>query len=748
MADPNIHEGFIDKTKASKPFLKQNILHKFATYNTIFTLSGISEEELMSHKFLSNPVHDIIARSGGIGDARVSNRSFLDTQGADPEFDATLTQRKNKFYNDYSDSIGILARAHDLFIENVNMISTVGPNAERNLGNFTKMEFEIHEPFGVTFIEKVRAATAINGFIDYQDAPLLLTIEFVGGGENGQAGYRPFSFNEPIKSAEDVSQIVRKIPILISRVDFDVNEAGARYSMVAVPYTDLAFDDRYKYPRTGMPIEGDDALEWTKNAEIVLQDMMQDEIDEKVRTFPDIYRFEIDQEVIDRGGKYKNANQSSHSGGAVSSQDDFYDQDVEAGTQPKPKKASAQASQGIAITKWFEDAIRGSYGYQQLANDFWLTYLNASGVKDVKFDSSAAASAYFKSKDFEKTLLNNQYVDWFKIKTTVETPDPQKIDPITKMSPKIIRYRAIPYKIHVLKFIAPGISLANVDWSQYVHKEYNYIYTGDNLDVQGLRINYKSAYYVRNVRGDDRSRAEKGIWNDISETFKTVFGKEKAPEPLLPLRQYPSSIKGANTLQTLSGEANKAQQFYDYLTNPDMDMMRIELEILGDPTYICQDMYVPLHEDGKNSARVTKFGNKDEIYDNKSNSFNADQFQPIINVRYRLPDDIDEKQGTMFSGDRMFRDERLFFNGLYQVNKIESSFNNGEFKQTLFCNRFNNQQGAGVPADLANASVKSLVKLDKEININDAKKKIRDKINDEFIRNERQDDADGNVPGV
>ena len=77
-------------------------------------------------------------------------------------------------------------RAHDLFIENVNMISTVGPNTERSLGNFTKMEFEIHEPFGITFIEKVRAATAINKYLDYQDAPLLLTIEFKGFDEKAR----------------------------------------------------------------------------------------------------------------------------------------------------------------------------------------------------------------------------------------------------------------------------------------------------------------------------------------------------------------------------------------------------------------------------------------------------------------------------------------------------------------------------------------------------------------------------------
>jgi hypothetical protein len=49
----------------------------------------------------------------------------------------------------------------------------------------------------------------------------------------------------------------------------------------------------------------------------------------------------------------------------------------------------------------------------------------------------------------------------------------------------------------------------------------------------------------------------------------------------------------------------------------------------------------------------------------------------------------------MFSDGGKTRDEDLFFNGLYQVNKIDSKFDNGQFTQTLHCSRFNNQQGAG-----------------------------------------------------
>lgn len=705
-------EKYTTSGSASKPFLKPNVLHQYASFNTIFTLSGITEQEIRTAKFLTNPVHDIVARSGGIGDAKVTTRVF-----AEPDQDNNRSlereSERNRYNAQYGDSIKILDRAHDLFIENVNMVSTVGPNAERNLGNFTRMEFEIHEPYGITFIEKVRAATAINGFLDYQDAPLLLTIEFKGFDEQG----RPYTHHSTNKSH------TRKIPILISRVDFDVNEGGARYQVMAVPYTDLAFDDRFKYPRIAMPIEADTPVRWAIEAEKALADQMVKEKEEQRRYYPDVYKFEIDSELENLGLQYKNTAGTTNSAGPVSEQDEFYDQDKEAGTSPKQKTMSAQASSGIAVTKFFEDAVRAGFHFQELANDFWTTYLSANTDYTKESLTKDKVASIIKSKEFENILYNNQFIDWFKIKTTVFT-DTSRIDPITKMHPKTITYKAIPYKIHILKFIGPGTSISNVDWARKVHKEYDYIYTGDNVDVQGLRINYKTAYYLRNVRGDDKSDTEKGIFQPFTEAFKNVFGRERDPEPLLPLRQYPSSIKGANTAQTLSGEANKAQQFYDYLTNPEVDMMRIELEILGDPTYICQDMYVPIPEDGL----PPQLGSKNESFDTASGSFNADRFQPIINVRYRLPDDLDEKTGTMFNGEgkKRFRDENLFFNGLYQVNKIESKFDNGQFLQTLHCSRFNNQQGEGAPPLLANAAMKSITEIntafEQDYNTDEARK--------------------------
>ena len=714
-------DRIIRKAKEQAPFLKPNILHQFASYNTIFTLSGVNEGEIKDLTFLTNPVHDIIARTGGIGgEANVSRFAFAGSPEADS---GTVAEYATKFSAD-SGSISILERAHDLFIENVNMVSTASPNAERGLGNFTKIEFEIHEPYGVTLIEKVNAATGINGYKDYQDAPLLLTIEFKGLDENGQ----------PVKT----QPLVRKIPIGIARVEFDVNEGGARYSLIAVPYPELGYDDRYKFPRTDVPVAVSTPLEWARDVETVLKEMMTQEIKEKKRKFPDEYKFDIHPDVLKNGKAY--ASNETKATMVAKASEDYGLTLNDVGTAQEQGSAKIKTIEGTAgsttaLTKFFEDAIRTLTGYKDLAETFWRSYLLAAGVPEFadSKEGDEALAKYVTSDKMETVVMQNQYVDWFKIKTTVQT-DIDRFDTITKMHPKKIIYQAIPYKIHVLKMITAGISISGVDWSRQVHKEYNYIYTGENVDVQNLKINYKTAYYLRNVRGNDKANSEDGLFSWVKNTSFLIFGKERYPEPLKPLRQYPSVTKGRSTLQDAGSPGNdRAQEFYDYLTNPEADMIRIELEILGDPAYICQDSYMPIHKD-----LSTKNATFETTYSGEYNSFNSDTFQPIINVRYRIPDDLDDNKGLMFSDGGKTRDEDLFFNGLYQVNKIESRFDNGQFLQTLFCSRFNNQQGAGTTPLTAPANIDSekLIKTNKDANRlptpKDILKEIEDKARKEF----------------
>lgn len=703
-------EAYLNRKNNS--FEQPNPLHRFATYNSLFTLSGVTENELRDGSYLTNPVRNVVARSSGIGTERLDvdagrgvfgiqeQELIRNTKGSGGG--AGLARDRITGYVDkFSDTLEVLRRNHDVFIENVNILSTISPNAERNLSNFTKMEFEIHEPYSITLIEKIRSATFLSGFLDYQDAPLLLTIEFRGFDENGK----------PLKNK--LSE-VRKVPILIARVEFDVNEGGARYSIVAVPYSDVPFDDRFKVLRSRVDLTVKSGMHdydrWKQKFEKAMDDQMKQEIEEGVRRYPDKYRIEVDDSLLNSPElrKYAFTQQSLYAGAQISDRDQYILQSNYDNYTVGPDYTQT-ADSGTTIPKALEDWMRHQVGFFDLAQDFWRAYLTMADY-DLPQDKDQASKKIRKlltDKDEEQklsgVLLTNQYVPWFKIKTTIYT-DTSKLDPITKMHPKEIVYKAIPYKIHVLKLLSAGLSVGKVSWDKLVRKNYDFIYTGDNLDVQNLRIFYKSAYYMRNVRGDDKTQNETGFPKVVSNLSKLVFGEETYPEPTLPLRSYPSNIKSRSTVEKFKPGGNKAQEFFDYLTNPIADMMTIELDILGDPQFICQDVLSSLKRLGekKTESIIKTVGD----FDSQLGSFNADQFMTLINVRYRLPADIDEKkEGTMFSGTQKFRDENLFFNGVYQVVKVDSKFNQGQFTQTLTCVRMNNQQGEGLAPTVLTSSL-------------------------------------------
>ena len=47
--------------------VSKNVLNKYATYNYLFTLSGVSTAEVQNCSYMRQAPHDIVARSSGIG---------------------------------------------------------------------------------------------------------------------------------------------------------------------------------------------------------------------------------------------------------------------------------------------------------------------------------------------------------------------------------------------------------------------------------------------------------------------------------------------------------------------------------------------------------------------------------------------------------------------------------------------------------------------------------------------------------
>ena len=678
---------------------KPNLLHQFASYNCLFTLSGIFQRQLDTRSFLGDPVKNIIASSKGISQDGLYIQEPRETPDAGlPEQPSTIfnTRREKKYdkpgSEEYTNSIDILGRGHDIFFENVNITSVAAPNNERNLADVAKITFELQEPFGVTFIEKLRAAAFLHDFKDYQAAPFLLTIEFKGYNTDG--------------SVHITKVPPRKIPIFITRVEFDVDEGGARYSVIAVPFQDMAFDDSFKFARTSGQIETNSLSEWVNKLEEALNDTQMKNEEEnnpplRSKGFRDRYKFLVSPDLSALIGDRVNVADQSTARTEDPSDAQMTEQEemiqiggygtIEA-PPPKNKTVGTIITPNLSLTKAFEDIIRSTDYFQNLVENFFTTYLGGVGEDE--------AVSIFTDESRRGELVDyinkNQFVTWFKIKPNVKVLWEKGIDPITKMHPKEISYVAVPQTISVHKFLMPGQVLPGTKLEDAAVKKYNYLYTGDNLDIQNLRINYKTAYFHRNVKGEGKTRNEDTILARIGQLKNKIFGndpsrlQEKTEKRILDLRSYPSTIKSRNSAERIASLTSKNQEFFDYLTNPEADMVRIELTILGDPAFIAQDHFTPLGDD----ISAERTFDIDEPYDNFWESYNLDQYMPLISLKYRFPTDLNENKGVMFF-DKQTKEQQLFFSGVYQVARIESSMDQGQFTQVLTCVRLNNQSAEG-----------------------------------------------------
>ena len=211
-----------------------NLLHQFASYTSLFTLSTLSRDDLVNTaELLNSKPHDIILRSSGIGPNEDTIRSPL-TPG-----DKKILEENDRLQGAVEKSRRVLENNRDLFFRSVSMNSIPGLNEKRRLTSVTQISMEIVEPAGITLLERLRGGAINNGFLDHLDAPFLLTIDFQGFDEFGK-----------VATAKDSRNLKRLIPIKITNMQLDVTAAGTVYSVTAIPYNEFAYVNRFNYPRT------------------------------------------------------------------------------------------------------------------------------------------------------------------------------------------------------------------------------------------------------------------------------------------------------------------------------------------------------------------------------------------------------------------------------------------------------------------------------------------------------------------
>jgi hypothetical protein len=653
---------------------EDNQLFKYASYNTLFTLSALSQAELESPKtILNSKLHDIIVRSAGIGPGDTTQMSAPGQGGLSKE-NQEIIAKHERMRKTHEKSQQEFRKNNDMYFRNVEMNSVPGYNEERRLTTVAKISMDIVEPWGITLLERVKAAAANNNYLDHLDAPYLLTIDFAGWDEKGQ----------PIKDGKNLK---RMIPIKLLQMDIDISQGGTVYSITAIPYSEFAYVDRYNTVRTAGTIIPKDKTfsSIVQELEKILNKQTKDETDDGINEIPDVYEVSIDkafnpdttfvvQKYLQQLPMRKQSYDTSAGYGEGQVDAALFkaaNVDTSMGNHEYMKIAA-----GDGIVKILEDIMKTHPDVNQDKYDEWESWVKkkvGKWGKDAQAVYDEARGMFFTS---------------YKIRSTVI---PQaRFDEKRKTNVKLIKYVIEPYLIHAYNLAISGVSTGD-NFKHFVHKTYNYIFTGENVDILDVRIQYKVAYYSAQIKKVEGAKKNKSGEPNVEITGRSS-SRDNVEDQTFLLKSDAGLAQSVSTGRT--GESTTAlDQFMDYLTHPKGDMIVVRMEILGDPAWISQSQFMPadpkfIAPGTSEDDSISAFrANRDYIWNDELKCYNAEFAEPIILFNYRMPTDINDKLGTYELQDT----QSASFSGLYKVVGIDHSFTEGKYINTLHMVRFNNQ---------------------------------------------------------
>jgi hypothetical protein len=664
-----------------------NPLNKFASFNTLFTLSSLTRTELetLSYWDTNYKPQNIIARSSGIGDPNTSQSTNFTVESYDHTLASTTKAEQQQAILDKNlDAVRkVLTRGLDFYFQNVTIKTLPSASNDRQLTSVTTIDMEILEPLGLSLVQSIRGAAANAGYLDHIDAPYLLTIEYKGYDDNG-------------KFTDIGANYVRKIPIKMIRMNVNVTSGGSVYQIKAIPTTEFAFVDRLNYLRSTVIVntETGNLSSFCKDLTTKLNNQTKDETKQKYFERPDRYVVTCDPSLDKAFSKSKTKTAETLPMNKNVANAPILNQSTQGQsfTKTQPQTPVGQFNKGAAIHLILTQIMKLIEPYDDFNSYLkqWTTKANG--------ELAGRISQLKTPEERDKFLRENEdkfYMPWFKISSSIHH-DVGPVDKITKKHTALMHYHIEPYKIHILNFAVPGLS-SNIQqfWNDtrrfIARKRYDYIFTGDNTEILSLDIQYNLAYYQSKFKGLQQQQNTYEEHGPRTESITRVFSTGGQVEKNLPLHQYPGGGKSSNV--GIYGANESFDQFLDAFSNPQSDMVSIEMEIRGDPVYLSANQFNSMKKpanleggtyENKNSSKT---GIGYQTYDERSKSYNLNLAEPYVLVNFKAPVDIDLNTGLY----KFNQGEDVIFNGLYRVVTIENRFVGGTFTQMLQLIRLKNQ---------------------------------------------------------
>jgi len=711
-----------------KPFPNQ--LEKFASSNYIFTLGCLTNYELnfpdITYRYQDPSV--LVLKSGG-GAGAAKTRTVYESQGA-----------------------------VEYFIDNVNIETIIAPTGGTKQTNATSIEFSVLEPYSMgMFLQTLNLAAKQAGHQNYIGAPFLLSIEFVGYDDDGNylrpskaRRMFPLNFVDVTFGVTEggSTYTVQAIPFheqaladSVQTTKTDIKLQGSNISeLLQFGPTSLASvlnDREARQEETGQLPKSDLYVFAFPNDLASVNDVLLGSVDnpqgattksslsqagEQVREFTEEEKEKAvklqfgDNAFEERREEAEKALQNI--GGFVLKHSEFGDKIRENAENPinineignskivKSYLDGGEVPFGRPAFVEVEDKpgvfSRGSLTISDDGRTFQFN--QGTRIQDIIEEIIILSDYGRKLAENVDNPDSNGMIQWFKIETNVYMiDDPASINS-KGTSPKVFVYQIVPYKIHVSKVAnrntaTPGIENIKSE----VCKEYNYIYTGANKDILDFQISINHAFFMAlpadkgQLNADSKTKGQNNaVAGDNDQPTKQSEGANANSESGTSPTKDTAGPK--NNSGGSGGETHTANQvaraYNDAIVNSDVDLIMVDMTIMGDPYYIAD----------------SGMGNYNAQQDPASINLTADgtieyqrsEIDCILN--FRTPIDTGD---TWMQFPGLGTKPVGAFSGVYQVLFVSNKFEGGQFVQTLSLVRRPNQDTDtdAVPATSGNGAI-------------------------------------------
>lgn len=644
------------KTASDKK--KENVLNKYRSYTYNFTLAVLEKDDLKDPlRYRKQAIKNfVVARSGGKGPDALKSVPITTTVYGESEYQVDETPGKSIIESFNKVSPG----RFDFFIDNVEIDTAMAFTQKSSVTQVSTIKFDVVEPYSINgFLEALHVGAIAAGYPSHSSAAYVLKMQFLG-----------YPDNVDLPEPEIVQGATRYFSFRFSGIEIELTEKGTVYRCSGFSYNDgaLGQPNIIKEP---ISTQGKTVKEILENLfeKINKQIEIADNAGrEKPSANHDEYEI-VFPSIID--GKEDNSavNKIAKSSLSIPLRDNQLYKYLDPATSTKPNnlKTGNAADSSTPADYIMKDT------QVQFAEGRLIHEAIASIIRDSDYTRSIL-------QDVAGSIDSTGHFDYIIIKVEVV---PLKVnDPISKRPYQKYTYKVLPYRVHHTSIPDyKGISFDVTKLKKIVWREFNYLYTGKNIDVLNFKLNFNLMFLDSMPKANANNDVAGSTTGAAREA--TVDVKSKPANQTTAIASQNSGgtraiTPNAASVNPVDGTAGQisddpywalARNMHASIVDSRAALTEGDLEIVGDPFFLVTGgvgNYSPtedepgITEDGE-AAHTRGF-----VY---------------VTINFRNPEDIDTFEN---GGLLKFRDDKKVpFSGVYMVSEAKSSFKDGQFKQVL-----------------------------------------------------------------